>query len=248
MTGKTFSVIKVIGSGWRLYKSHWRLSLIIAGAVVLIQMMESFFMTEGMEDMITAYSQRILDNPLVIFDVITVNRINAYIGIISALLIRFFIYAGIYCMMLLIMNGHKTGLSFEGFAMGRRPFWMFVAVSVVVALISLLGALLLIIPGIVLGLRLQYATYIVLEDDDTGIIESIKKSWRITRGNTTRLLVFSLLALLIYALSIACCFIGLFVAIPWMVLADMIIYKTLTREGWDVSMIGSDKSAAQDPK
>ena len=48
-------------------------------------------------------------------------------------------------------------------------------------IIVVFGICLFIIPGIYLALRLQFFTAFIVEED-TGIIESLKRSWEITRG------------------------------------------------------------------
>ncbi len=236
MANKTFSIIKVIRAGWHMYKKYWKLSLIIFGAVVLIQMVEFIFMPDGIEDMLSAYSTRIAREPFLIMDIIQFDHPNMQAGAIVSLLIKYFIFAGIYCMMLLIMDGQKKSLTFEGFAMGHKTYWKFVTTSVIVFLITIIGTFLCIIPGVWFGLRLQYATYIVLDEDDVSIFRAIKKSWQITRGNFLRLLAFGILSFFIYLLGIACCFIGIFVTIPWVLLADMTIYMILTRESWSENL------------
>jgi uncharacterized membrane protein len=53
-------------------------------------------------------------------------------------------------------------------------------------LITLFGFILLIIPGIILSIRLGFFDYLIV-DKNSKIVESLEKSWEITKGNTWNL-------------------------------------------------------------
>jgi uncharacterized membrane protein len=86
--------------------------------------------------------------------------------------------------------------------------------------------LLLIIPGIFFGIRLKYATYLVI-DKNLGPLEAIKGSWKITRGNVWNLFFLSILLGLINLLGLLCLVIGLFITVPLSMLATAFVYRKL---------------------
>jgi uncharacterized membrane protein len=98
--------------------------------------------------------------------------------------------------------------------------------SVASGIIVLVGFILLIIPGVILAVRLQYATYLIV-DKNLGPIESIKTSWRITHGNTWNLFFFGLLIGLINILGALCLIVGLFVTVPLGMIATTSVYRKL---------------------
>jgi uncharacterized membrane protein len=107
-----------------------------------------------------------------------------------------------------------------------KPIVNFFLASLVEGLIVLGGFILLIIPGIFFALRLQYATYLVV-DKNLGPMEAIKTSWRITKGNVWNLFFFGILLFLINILGVLCLLIGLFITVPLSMLATTFVYRKL---------------------
>jgi hypothetical protein len=102
-----------------------------------------------------------------------------------------------------------------------QPFWRYFAASILVSLAVVIGMLLLIIPGIILGLMFMFATYIVI-DRGVGPIEAVKESSRITKGYKWSLFGFSLLLLLLNLLGLLALGVGLLVTVPvtWLAVAN----------------------------
>ena len=85
---------------------------------------------------------------------------------------------------------------------------------------------LLIVPGIYLAIRLQfYSAYIV--EEDCGIIESLQKSWDLTKGQGMPL--FLLLLAMIGTAIVGCIlfFVGLFVAVPLIYMMQCYTFRKL---------------------
>ena len=107
-----------------------------------------------------------------------------------------------------------------------KPIVNYVLASIVEGFIVFVGFLLLIIPGIFFALRLQYTCYLII-DKNFGLIEAIKTSWKITRGNAWNLFFFGILLGLINILGALCLLIGLFVTVPLSMLATTFVYRKL---------------------
>lgn len=108
-----------------------------------------------------------------------------------------------------------------------KPFINYLLASIVYGLIVGIGFLLLIIPGVILALRLQFFTYLLVEKG-VGPIESLKKSWEKTKGNTWNLLLFWLLLAGINILGALALGIGLFATVPTTMVATAYVYRKLT--------------------
>lgn len=98
--------------------------------------------------------------------------------------------------------------------------------SILYSLIMVIGLCLLIIPGIYLGLRLQFAFYFIVEEN-TGILDSLKKSWAITKGQVFPLFLLLLVGIGIVILGIIALGIGVFVAIPLIFMASCYVFRKL---------------------
>jgi len=107
-----------------------------------------------------------------------------------------------------------------------KPIVKYVLASIAGGLIALVGFILLIIPGVILAVRLQYATYLVV-DKNLGPIEALKTSWKLTRGNTWNLFFFGILLGLINILGLLCLVVGLFITVPLGMVATAFVYRKL---------------------
>ncbi len=95
----------------------------------------------------------------------------------------------------------------------RKIITYFVA-NLLFGIVFLVGLVLLIIPGIYLSLRLQFATAFIVEED-AGITESLKRSWEITRGQEMPLFLLMLATIGFLLLGLIVFGIGIFVAAPY---------------------------------
>jgi uncharacterized membrane protein len=107
-----------------------------------------------------------------------------------------------------------------------KPAVKYLVASIVQGIITLVGFILLIIPGIIFSVRLQFINYLIV-DKNLGPIDAIKTSWNITRGNTWNLFFFGILIGLINILGLLCLVIGLFITVPLSMLASASVYRKL---------------------
>jgi hypothetical protein len=107
-----------------------------------------------------------------------------------------------------------------------KPIVRYALASIASGFIAFVGFILLIIPGVILAVRLQFATYLIV-DKNLGPIEALKKSWNITRDNTWNLFFFGLLIGLINILGAICLVVGLFVTVPLGMVATASVYRKL---------------------
>lgn len=107
----------------------------------------------------------------------------------------------------------------------RRVPSMFV-VAVVGAAAVIAGLILLVVPGVIVGLRLMFAGFVVV-DQEAGPMIALQKSWDMTRGYTLDLFLFAVAVLVINLFGCILLGVGVFVSAPVTFLATARIYRTL---------------------
>lgn len=120
----------------------------------------------------------------------------------------------------------KQDVSFTDLFTNYQPFFRMLGAGILISIICVIGFILLIIPGIIAAMRLQFAGFLVI-DEGLGPIAAIKKSWAITRGSTGNLFLFWLLTILIVLLGVICLLVGVLVAAPITYLGLTHIYRQL---------------------
>jgi uncharacterized membrane protein len=107
-----------------------------------------------------------------------------------------------------------------------RLFFRVLFARILYSLICLLGIIFFIIPGIYLGIRFWFYSYFIV-DKKVGVIESLRKSWRITKGGVWNLFLFNLLLLGLNLLGMHFFLIGLLATIPTTMVAMAFVYRKL---------------------
>jgi uncharacterized membrane protein len=107
-----------------------------------------------------------------------------------------------------------------------RPFWKYLGLSILLAIVVGVGLALLIVPGIILLLMFMFSTFIVIERS-LGPIDAMSESRRLTRGHKWQLLGFFGLLFLINLLGLLALIVGILVSIPVSALAFVHAYRAL---------------------
>ena len=90
-----------------------------------------------------------------------------------------------------------------------KQFGIALVATILMYIVTTIGFFLLIIPGIIASLGLMFYAYFVY-DQNSGIIESLKKSWELTDGYKGRLLANSIsVGLMLMAIPLILVFVGL---------------------------------------
>jgi uncharacterized membrane protein len=114
---------------------------------------------------------------------------------------------------------------------------LFVATLVGAAAV-IAGLILLIVPGIIVGLRFMFVGFVVV-DQKAGPIDALQKSWELTRGYTFDLFLF---ALAIFGINLLGCIlfgVGVFVTMPVTALAMTRIYRVLCAQPAEAPAAGA---------
>lgn len=158
---------------------------------------------------------------------------GSFLAVVITLVIQLFtvvISIGITKVMLRIHDG-EPGRFGDIFAyLGSwRILGYYILGAIIYAIITGIGVLLLIIPGIYLGLRLQFYTYLIV-DREMGPVEALKKSWEITKGSAWNLFLFGLLVFGIVVLGMLALGVGLLLAVPVTMMTTVSVYRHLLTE------------------
>jgi len=109
-----------------------------------------------------------------------------------------------------------------------RPdrFWSYVAVSILTSIVSMIGFVLLVVPGIIAAMTLMFAPYIVV-DQNLGPIDSMKKSYALAKGHWGKLFLLMLALIIINTVGALLLGVGLLVSVPISILTIVHVYRSL---------------------
>lgn len=102
---------------------------------------------------------------------------------------------------------------FSAYGQESRKVITYVIAVVLFSVIVTVGLLLFVIPGIYLGLRLQFFPAFIIEEN-AGSISSMKRSWQITQGHSGSLFLLFLAMVGIGIVGLCLFIVGIFFAIP----------------------------------
>tara|TARA_B110000483_G_scaffold746_1_gene822 strand:+ start:1558 stop:2142 length:585 start_codon:yes stop_codon:yes gene_type:complete len=102
-------------------------------------------------------------------------------------------------------------LLFEGF----KPLLTILFSYAIITVLTLLGLVLLIVPGIIVILGFSMTYYIIADDPEISFQAALEQSWKLTDGNKMELLELNLRFIPWYILGLLFFIVGVFVVIPW---------------------------------
>lgn len=115
---------------------------------------------------------------------------------------------------------------FSAFTQQARKIVTYFVANLLLGIIVGVGIIFLIIPGIYLMLRLQFSTAFIVEEN-AGITESLKRSWKITRGEVMPLFLLALAMTGFAILGLIVFGVGIFVAVPFMYMMYGCVFRKL---------------------
>lgn len=183
-----FTISDVFKTAWRCTKEQiWVLAGLYIGYIILSMIIALFAMPA--QSSITGQ---------IIVNLITLIFTSAF-------------YLGYYKNMFQALDGEEP--QFSAYGQQSRKIFTFIIATLIYIIIILLGFALFIVPGFYLMLRLQFASAFIVEED-SGIIESLKRSWEITKGQGMQLFLLFLVMMLVFLVGFILVVVGIFVAIP----------------------------------
>lgn len=104
------------------------------------------------------------------------------------------------------------------------------AITILLTLIIGVGFILLIIPGIILGLMYSQAYYILAEEPNIAVLEALKKSEKMMKGKKMQLFTLTLRAVLYFILGVFTLFIWWIWLVPRYSIAFAGFYEELKKD------------------
>lgn len=212
-------------AGWQYAKKHGLgLSLVMLAIFVLICWM-TFMCFPA--DFWEAYTRLIKSGD------ITVEKVNALMPYFESAqtkqwivnIIQYLLYAGVMNIVVSIHNGETKGISLKYLSL---PFGTYLSVIEYICLMMLLlmvSAYCLFLPFVYFGIRLMFVIPQLLEDPGCGLMNSMRRSWVMTKGHFFDFLGFGLLCMLVMFMGFFCCGIGACFTSVICMFAYMEIYK-----------------------
>jgi uncharacterized membrane protein len=105
--------------------------------------------------------------------------------------------------------------SIENLLEGFKPLAKVLLAYLIITIGTVLGLLLLIIPGIILALGLSMTFYLLAENPEFSVEEALKKSWELTDGYKGELFFLHLRFIPWYFLGLLFFVVGVFLVMPW---------------------------------
>ena len=113
----------------------------------------------------------------------------------------------------------------------RRGLASLIAAQFLTTLLVVVGLALLVVPGIIVGLRLSFVTLLVV-DEGLGPVEAIGESWRRSAGFGWTLLGIGLMAFPVAVVGLLALVVGLIPAAMVIALATPTMFASVTELQW----------------
>ena len=202
MGASAFSSGEAIGVGWRTFKANiW---LMISAFLLFMVMDQGLGVLVKLSDSASPFT-------------------HAALYLVGYVLGRFG-QLGFTHLALRVVDGEEATIG-DLFSQGRLLVRAVLA-TIVYAGIVIGGFLLLIVPGIIWGIKFQYYIYAIV-DEDAGVMESLKRSSALTRGEKLNLFWYGLLCGLVGLLGTLALGVGVLAAAPTIALASAYVYRRL---------------------
>lgn len=134
-------------------------------------------------------------------------------GEIVSLLLAGPMQLGLCFFFLNLVKGKETRfeLLFEGF----KPLLTVLLAYAIITALTVIGLILLIVPGIVVALGFSMTYYVIAEDPEISFQTALEQSWKLTDGYKMELLELNLRFIPWYLLGLLCFIVGVFAVVPW---------------------------------
>lgn len=194
---------QAISDGWHIFWQNWKLLLLVVITLIGVQILSSVFSS-------------IFPSDLWYLNILILGVFFLLSGILML---------GSIAIYLSLVDGKPVSYA-DLFSQWSLLGW-YILGGILVFVITLVGYVFLIIPGIILSIRLQFWMYLCI-DKHIGAFAAIGKSWEITKGNTGNLFWFALLLFGVLMLGMLALGVGILVAMPVVGLATARMYRALS--------------------
>ncbi len=204
MATKRFTRKEAFDFGWEKMARHFRF---FAGILLVV-------MTAGwLQDYFSKLNPRLFP-------------VACIVGTVFFWVVGLVIQIGLVRIALQLHDGAPTG--FVQLFADYGLFFKYLAGTILYSLIVLGGLILLIVPGVMWSVRFQFYAYFIV-DRNAGPVEALKMSSTLTEGARLDIFWFDLACIGALILGALVLFVGLFAAIPTVMMANVYLYRKLDR-------------------
>lgn len=222
------SISGVLSQAWELTKKNW-LSILAAYIIILIvQQIISSLMGPSTEEtlQLTQKLQSGKADPAEILAAYKALGLAQGPSTLVAQIVSCLLYVGLYRIVLNAVKGNGE-FSIEAWKQPINTYLKFFITQIIVDVITGIGFLFCLLPGIYLYARLQFASYFIIEHQEASIGDAISTSWNMTRNNGLTLSLLFVVFILIIILGLLCCCVGVFGSVVVIYLAEGVAFYTL---------------------
>jgi hypothetical protein len=132
--------------------------------------------------------------------------------------------------MIFVQAVRKTKPDFEYLIKGFMENYLHIILAnLLVFALVVLGLFALIIPGIIIGCRLAFVSYIIM-DKKLDPIEAVELSWKLTKGHGWQIFFMGFVSIFIVIFGLCMLIVGIFPAIMWICSSFAALYESVLRE------------------
>jgi len=222
-------------AGWRVMTDNFlRLFLVILILAIVTSPMKMFNIKLDMSDLHNlpwnighSFGHSLRDLPLLG----AVGFFAVFFGFMAMLysfLIKpVFEYGG---SMIFVQAVRKIKPDFEYLIKGFMENYLHIILAnLLVFALVVLGLFALIIPGIIIGCRLAFVSYIIM-DKKLDPIEAVELSWKLTKGHGWQIFFMGFVSIFIVIFGLCMFLVGIFPAIMWICSSFAALYESVLRE------------------
>lgn len=188
-----FQISEVITTSWKAVKSQiWVLVGLLVGYTIISSIISMFTMPSN------PYEGSVFTP-------------HMGIGYLISLIISSLFTLGYTKNLFQTLDGEEP--QFSAYGQQARKIITYVVATILFSIIVIIGCIFFIIPGIYLGIRLQFFTAFIVQEN-AGILDSLRMSWNITKGSVGKLFLLGLAMIGIFILGLIVLIVGVFVAAP----------------------------------
>ena len=202
MATHLFTVKEALLYGWVTFRKNWQFLIIVFVILVGIGMLPGYLQTWAKENM-----------PQV-----------SFIISVASWVIQMVTSIGVIVICLKIVDGKKAEVAdiYKHYNLLLNYFLG----SLLYGIVVLAGIILLVVPGIIWGIKYQYTTYLIV-DKNMSPLDAFKKSGKITQGHKLKLFYLGLAFAGITLVGVFTFGLGLIVAWPIVSLTGAYVYRKL---------------------
>jgi len=132
--------------------------------------------------------------------------------------------------MIFVQAVRKIKPDFEYLIKGFMENYLHIVLAnLLVFALVILGCFALIIPGIIIGCRLVFVSYIVM-DKKLDAIEAVELSWKLTKGHGWKIFFMGFVSIFIFIFGLCMLIVGIFPAIIWICSSFASLYESVLKE------------------